>query len=149
LKDDKCYICLRIGYKRILSHASKLWKDEKTAKKIALASARLINKANNADRFFFCGKGAKSILSGLFYLLSFRFHIPFKQNEMEYAGFISTAKTVTTSCRRWLEHFPKLFPEFRLDGCAFGRQELVFLGIRVCHLRRKSDFEKLEIKKDA
>jgi len=87
-----------------------LWPNEKTATKITTDTVEIINQACKEKFSFFNGKSLKCIMSGLFYLLSFRYDDSKKQIEIAPVLQI-TDVSVRSAYKRWLKEFPDLFQD--------------------------------------
>jgi hypothetical protein len=75
-----------------------VWENQATAKKIATEAFEIITNTSGKFRFF-NGKSSRSILSGLFYLLGFRYNAVRTQKEIA-VQLITTDVTVRDSYRR-------------------------------------------------
>jgi transcription initiation factor TFIIIB Brf1 subunit/transcription initiation factor TFIIB len=100
----------RIPVKQIETAAHLIWSETSIADKVALDAAKIINQAYMGKTVFFNGKSAKCIISGLFYILGYRYNCIKKQNELA-AKLGTNEVTIRTSYRRWLETFPELFSD--------------------------------------
>ena len=98
----------RIPVEEVKAAAHTVWVDSEIADQIALETIQIINKTYNRKFSFFNGKKSKSLVGGLFYLLSYRYDAIKKQ--MELADKLGTSDvSIRISYRLWLETFPDLF----------------------------------------
>jgi len=112
---DKCWVCLRITPAYVLKQAHIVWSENpKIARKIGLEASKIIEKAYHKNRFFFCGKRGRSLLSGLFYLLGARHKFPLTHEEIGNALNI-TFTTVMRYKTEWIKTFPDLFKDFHVS----------------------------------
>jgi len=81
--------------------------DHETARKIGLESCQIIKQAYAEKPIFFCGKTAKGIVSGLFYLLSFKHKLEVTKRELAEALEITEA-TIRYSVSSWTREFPEV-----------------------------------------
>ena len=92
----------------VTAAAKTVWSDQVIAEKIASNALEIISNANKSKFAFFSGKSSRGLISGLFYLLGFRYDAVKKQKELaEKLG--TTDVTIRASYRKWLEEFPDLF----------------------------------------
>jgi len=110
LKDEVKRVSLlrRIPLDEISFAAHAVWYDKSIADKITSETMRILNQTYARKFVFFNGKSSKSIVGGLFYLLSYRYNAIKKQNEL--ANQLGTTDvSIRVSYRKWLETFPDLF----------------------------------------
>jgi hypothetical protein len=115
---EKCVVCQRIPPKIVFSTAHKVFNgktDKQTIHKIAVDACRIINFADNKDRFFFCGRAQATILGGLFYLLSREYKLKVPQKDIALKLVPNKqgqtpGVSVAISYKRWYKDFPELFP---------------------------------------
>jgi len=106
------WICRRITPQCVLNLAHKTWEeDPKAAGKVALEAYEIIRLGYAENPPFFCGKKAKSIVSGLFFILSLK-HDGAKKTQREIAiALDTTEEMIRKSTKRWSETFPNLISE--------------------------------------
>jgi len=115
MKEKVCYVCLRIPSALVLEYAQNLWGhiDSRLAKRIGGEACRIIRRAYHEKPWFFCGKRKKHILSGLFYLLGWKYDMwsrDIRKTMFEIAYTLETTEiTIRKSYRNWLHHFPWLY----------------------------------------
>ncbi|MCW4009389.1 MAG: hypothetical protein NWF05_02055 [Candidatus Bathyarchaeota archaeon] len=101
-------ILRRIPLKEISVAASTVWSDKATASKVALDADEIISRTYKRKFAFFTGKSSKCLVSGLFYILGFRYDAVVKQRAL--ADKMGTSDvTIRASYKQWLETFPDLF----------------------------------------
>jgi hypothetical protein len=101
-------ILQRIPFEEVKAAAHIVWVDPQIADQIALETIQIINKTFHRKFSFFNGRRSKSLVGGLFYLLSYRYDVVKKQNEL--ADKLGTSDvSIRSSYRLWLETFPDLF----------------------------------------
>jgi hypothetical protein len=101
-------ILKRISPEEITAAAYLIWKDPSTANKIAQSAIQTINQTHKRKFTFYNGKKSRTLVSGLFYLLGYRYDAAKKQRELAWKLGTSDV-TVRASYREWLEEFPDLF----------------------------------------
>jgi transcription initiation factor TFIIIB Brf1 subunit/transcription initiation factor TFIIB len=103
-------MCLfkRIPIEDVKAAAHVIWADSELADQIAKETILIINKTFYRKFSFFNGRRSKSLVGGLFYLLSYRYDAVKKQNELADA-LGTTDVSIRVSYRLWLETFPDLF----------------------------------------
>jgi hypothetical protein len=100
----------RISFDELLAASQIIWSDKKTVEKVAKNSYSILNHVQKRKVTFYCGRKARAIVGGLFYLLGYRFDDVKKQNEL--ADKLSTSDvTIRLSYRKWLTEFPDLFED--------------------------------------
>jgi len=123
--NKKCIICNRIESKIIFKYLHKLLDIEVLDKDITKEDINiigreiclLINKIDKDYRFFFCGKGAKSILAGFYYIIINHKNIRITQREISEVLNVSEV-TVRNSVyrlmnlRKKLEYVPYYYPNY-------------------------------------
>jgi hypothetical protein len=114
----------------IISTAHMLWPKKIIAEKIIADAVSVINQVCQRNFSFCNGKALKSILAGLFYILSFRYDDPKKQREIGAALKI-TDVTVRSSYKQWAKDFPDLFQDV-----------INVLNQRSCNCRIGSNYHK-------
>jgi hypothetical protein len=98
----------RLQDDEVFAAAHIVWKDARTADRIADEATRIINFAYSRKVTFFNGKKTKCVVGGLFYLLGYKFEAIKKQRCL--ASYLETSDvSIRTSYRQWLETFPDLF----------------------------------------
>jgi hypothetical protein len=98
----------RISKDELNAATQLIWLDRSVANKITLDTIELITIAYNKKSSFFYGRSSRFIISGLFYILGFRYDSIKKQ--VEIADRLGTSDvTVRASYRKWMETFPELF----------------------------------------
>ena len=115
---SNCWVCLRITPKKTLQLAHKIWSNGDTAREIGSEASEIIEQAYRKNPVFFSGRSSRGILSGLFYLLGFRYRSRKTQHDVMSAFpgkyiFTITTRTLKVSYRRWLMEFPELFHGFK------------------------------------
>lgn len=104
----KTSILRRLPIDEISAAAHAVWLDTTIANAIASETVQIINNTYARKFAFFNGKSSKTLVGGLFYLLSYRYDAIKKQNELaDQLG--TTDVTIRASYRKWLETFPDLF----------------------------------------
>jgi transcription initiation factor TFIIIB Brf1 subunit/transcription initiation factor TFIIB len=108
-------VCLMRAFKRlsfdeVFAAARIMWVDKSTADKIAENAVEVIERTSREEINFYNGKTSRGLISGLFYLLSYRFDSVKKQRELAWKLGTSDV-TVRTSYRQWLSEFPDLFSD--------------------------------------
>jgi transcription initiation factor TFIIIB Brf1 subunit/transcription initiation factor TFIIB len=98
----------RVSFEELYVAAQLVWADKKTAKEIAISSHAILDQVHKRKPNFYSGRRATALVSGLFYLLSFRFDSVKKQNELA-SKLGTTDVTIRASYRKWLIAFPDLF----------------------------------------
>ena len=68
---DECYLCLRITSEKILEIAKLVTDTEKEAKKLAMEAYEVIPAVYKENPTLLCGRSAKIIIAGLFYIIGF------------------------------------------------------------------------------
>ena len=122
---NECVICKRIPAKIVFVYTHRIFDDAppETIHAIAVKAYEIINAIDEKQRIFFCGRSQSSILSGLFYLLSFQYgkrktisdisrkivsyHRLFWHDKEAH---ITSEATVSKSYKRWLRLQPNFFP---------------------------------------
>lgn len=98
----------RIPLDEISFAAHAVWYDKSIADTVTSETMQILNQTYARKFVFFNGKSSKSIVGGLFYLLSYRYDAIKKQNELaDQLG--TTDVSIRVSYRKWLETFPDLF----------------------------------------
>jgi transcription initiation factor TFIIIB Brf1 subunit/transcription initiation factor TFIIB len=100
----------RISFDEVFAAARIMWVDKSTADKIAENAVEVIERTQKKKSVFYNGKTSRGLISGLFYLLSYRFDSVKKQRELAWRLGTSDV-TVRTSYRQWLSEFPDLFSD--------------------------------------
>ena len=114
---ETCYVCLRITPELVLKLAHKIWNDQpEKAREKGKQASKIIEDCYKQKPWFFCGRTYRTILGGLFYLLSeyqkktidglyYR-----KENSMKKIGYDleTTEVGVRQGYLRWKKSFPKL-----------------------------------------
>jgi hypothetical protein len=103
-------ILKRISPEEISAAAHLVWKDSSVADKIALNAIQTITQTYKRKFAFYNGKKSRTLVSGLFYLLGYRFNVVRKQRELAWKLGTSDV-SVRTSYKDWLEAFPDLFTD--------------------------------------
>jgi hypothetical protein len=105
-------ILTRITCEKIEVAARAVWVNQETADAIASNALQLMAQASSANLKFFNAKKPKCILSGLFYILGFRFSAVKTQREI--ADLLCTTEvSVRKSYKSWLSEFPQFFTDIR------------------------------------
>jgi transcription initiation factor TFIIIB Brf1 subunit/transcription initiation factor TFIIB len=94
----------------VIAAAETIWLDKVIAEKIASGALEIITNAYKSNFAFFSGKSSRGLISGLFYLLGFRYDSEKKQKELA-EKLVTTDVTIRASYRKWLETFPELFAD--------------------------------------
>jgi hypothetical protein len=98
----------RIPKEEIILASRILWGNRKIADQIVEDSVQIINQTYQRKFSFFNGRKSKWVVSGLFYLLGYRYGLVKKQSEL--ADKLGTSDTtIRDSYRLWLKTFPDLF----------------------------------------
>jgi transcription initiation factor TFIIIB Brf1 subunit/transcription initiation factor TFIIB len=114
LNEQKKCNAERLSSKKVLSYASKLWRDQSIAESIATEASHIITTVYKRRHIFFSGKSAKRVLSGIFYLLGMKNNA--KKTQKQIANTLNTNDvTVRDSYRDWLDNFPDLFRQKHAD----------------------------------
>jgi hypothetical protein len=103
-------ILTRISCEETMTAARSIWISQETADCIGANALQVLAKASGINLRFFNGKASRSLLGGLFYLLSFRFNAEMTQSEIAYLLGISEV-SVRKSYRDWLDEFPYFFTD--------------------------------------
>ncbi len=115
VKDDRlpnieCITHSLLKVQEIVAAAHLLWPNKKTATKITIDAVEIINQVCKKKFSFGSGKSFRCIVSGLFYLLGFRYDDSKKQREIAVTLQI-TDVSIRSSYKRWLKEFPDLFQD--------------------------------------
>lgn len=127
----------RVSFEEISASAHTVWSNAAIADKIALDASKIISQIGRRKHLFFNGKSSKSIVGGLFYLLSFRHNAVKKQREL--ADRLGTNDvTIRFAYRQLLKEFPDLFMDIlgkfaEDDSLRF----FVFLDLNIPQSRKK------------
>jgi transcription initiation factor TFIIIB Brf1 subunit/transcription initiation factor TFIIB len=100
----------RIPAKQVETAAHLIWSETSLANLVASDAVKIINQAYIRKIVFFNGKSAKHIISGLFYILGYRYNCIKKQNELSLK-LGTNEVTIRASYRQWVETFPELFSD--------------------------------------
>jgi hypothetical protein len=108
---DKCYLCFRINPLKIIEVIKELWDNIEIRTKILEDSKEYIEYAYNTKPYAFCGRTERFIISGLIYLLGYKYGDKRTQAEITeaYSNYITTDICIRNSYNKWLEDFPELF----------------------------------------
>ncbi len=99
---------IQVSDRRIIKAAFAVWHDRKAAIKIGREALAIIVEAHDRKPGFFYGKSSKRIISGLFFLLGYKYDAII--GELELANQLGTTEvTLRKSYRNWLDSFPDLF----------------------------------------
>jgi hypothetical protein len=119
------YINKRYSIEVILELARRIFRENpEKATEIAKDAYNIIIEAYKQNPAFFSGKKPKSILAGLFYILSHIHGVPKTQNQIIVA-MDTNQYILYYSKRRWLENFPSMFKgfgKFRSQSSSKARQ---------------------------
>ena len=100
----------RLSINEIKKFSEKLWQNQTIAEKISSDVFEILTQVSEQNCSFFAGKSTKGLISGLFYLLGFKYKVSPTQKEI--ASLLGTSDvTVRVSYRIWLQGFPHLFSE--------------------------------------
>lgn len=100
----------QVSGKKINLAAKTVWGDKRIAARIGRETGIIIVETYRRNHFFFNAKSFRRIISGLFFLLGYRFNVA--MSEVELAKRLGTTDvTVRASYRDWLETFPELFKD--------------------------------------
>jgi hypothetical protein len=92
----------------VMAAAHSIWSNQSTADKIAVDTMSIVRQTQKRKWAFYNGKSSKGLVSGLFYLLGFRYGAEKKQKYLaQRLG--TTEMTVRAYYRKWLKEFPDLF----------------------------------------
>ena len=114
MKEDICWLCLRITPKQISRAVHKLSFSKDKKHDILQEAVSLVEKSYKKNKFFFCGKSPLRIIGGLMYLLSFKyckekFTMRSVGQELVYLSKgIITEPTIRKGYRDWIKIFPEL-----------------------------------------
>ncbi len=98
----------RISFEELLAAAHLVWGDKATAEKIAVNTYSILNHVEKRKKIFYCGRKARALVGGLFYLMGYKYDNVKKQTEL--ADKLGTSDvTIRASYRKWLVDFPDLF----------------------------------------
>lgn len=103
-------ILKRMSPEEISAAAHLVWSNSVNANLIALNAIQIIKRTHKSNFSFFSGKSSKRIVSGLFYLLGYRYNVVKKQRELAWC-LGTTDVSVRASYRQWLEAFPDMFAD--------------------------------------
>jgi hypothetical protein len=108
MKEYEMSVLNRIPKEEIIVASRILWANRTVADQIAHDSVQIINQTYKRKFSFYNGRKIKWVMSGLFYLLGYRYGLVKKQCEL--ADKLGTSDTtVRDSYRLWLKTFPDLF----------------------------------------
>ena len=122
---EECLICNRVSPKHVAFFAHKIFNgkaNSETIHKIVVDACNIINYADKKNRIALCGKSEATILSGLFYWLSFKHNCPVSQLHLSFifppkhvhfehneAEEFFTEVSVRNSMVFWKKNFPEPF----------------------------------------
>ena len=105
-------ILTRITCEKTEEAARAVWVNQETADTRTSNALQIMAQASRANIKFFNAKKSKCILSGLFYILGFRFRTVKTQREI--ADLLCTTEvSVRKSYKSWLNEFPQFFTDVR------------------------------------
>lgn len=119
MREDTCYLCMRITPQDVFTAAHKLIQDKTKAHEMGAQACENLKRAYAKKPSLFCGRTSLSILGGLFYLLSLEFEEFLTTHTIELKLEI-TEVSVRNLWRIWLENFPELFPNCSLKEIPYG-----------------------------
>jgi len=104
-----CYVCFRITPLQVLAWSLKVWGSKpQVGRRIGGEACRVIRRAYFEKPWFFCGKHAKPLVAGLFYILGWKYDVRQTEYQLAEALDISEA-SIRRSYRRWMAEFPWLY----------------------------------------
>jgi transcription initiation factor TFIIIB Brf1 subunit/transcription initiation factor TFIIB len=105
-------ILTRITCEKTEEAARAVWVNQETADTITSNSLQIMAQASRANLKFFHARKPKCTLSGLFYILGFRFRA--EKTQREIADLLCTTEvSVRKSYKSWLNEFPQFFTDVR------------------------------------
>jgi len=121
MKENKCWLCLRVTPKEIAKAVHKLFPKEITHK-ILEDSITYVERAYAKNPIFFCGKSTYRIIGGLLYLLALKYNYHVTQETIaEKLSYLrqniprkrrdGSVWGVSTTIRAGYQDWQKLFPK--------------------------------------
>lgn len=114
---DNCFLCLRISPKQVARAIHALPFPKEKRNEALQESLQLIKKAYSAKPYAFCGKTTYGIVSGLLYILSYKY-CPRRINQYVITQNLSfmrrphselgSSAAVRSSYKVWVEVLPEL-----------------------------------------
>ena len=113
IEENECIVCRRIKPKIVFKYLHQVFDDLVIKKDIihimGIEIIEIINIVDREHRFFFCGLGKKTILSGIFYIIGKKYGSNITQRKItEGFNYEITEVTVRNSYKSWCKVIKKI-----------------------------------------